>query len=399
MNLKQKSIHGNQEGVVAIVVTVIVLLVISLTALGLARLARREQQQSLDKQLSSEAFYLAESGVNDAVKVINDPTKTYTWSTKNREKCDDLPLDDTTPPTPSIGNKFDLLTPASPMYGTVKPFLLDPLGIGGSEGQYSCVLIKHDLDTIEYSSINTSKSSYADITSVNDAGAQVPLGSLTFGWQDINDTNNSFRSSPIIDFPKLTVWGTTTGILRLDLTDLNGIKKENDLSLSTTTLYLYPKGPDAGPLNTVTFGLSTNAGTIPQNKGLIVDGKCDATDTTAPRLRKCNVTINGLDGSHYFARLKAIYNPVQVSFKSGTPGVKIRGVQTQIDSTGKAADVLKRIQVRVPLRSAYAYPEYAVESVDGVCKRISVWPPGKYSSDLTNVNGSDDKAICDPTKD
>lgn len=387
--MSKNQLKKNEEGVVAIVVTVIVLLVISLTALGLARLARREQRQALDRQLSSEAFYLAEAGVNDAIKAINTPGSPY--ATGNKDSCTGT---DTLVPG---GNKLGLLTTTvDPLKTRVKDGLLDPLGIAGSDGQYSCVLIKHDLETIEYTSINTSKSSYADVNSVDNSGNPIVLNSLTFGWEAEDSASvNNFRTSAITDFP--ANWSDTTGILRVDITDLNGTKNTmTDIVYSTNTFYLYPKEESGTPI-VQAFGAGP-FGVLPAGKGVIVNGRCDDTDTTPPRLRKCNVTISGLTGgSHYFVRLKAIYNPVRVTFKSGIPAAKLRGVQAQIDSTGKVADVLKRIQVRVPLHD-YSYPEYAAESAGGVCKRTSVWPDGA-APDYTDVPAGSttetDRAICD----
>ncbi|HSX32249.1 MAG TPA: pilus assembly PilX N-terminal domain-containing protein, partial [Candidatus Saccharimonadales bacterium] len=61
---------AKESGMVAIMVTIILMIVISLIVLGFAQIARRNQRQSLDRQLSTQAFYAAETGVNDASKVI-----------------------------------------------------------------------------------------------------------------------------------------------------------------------------------------------------------------------------------------------------------------------------------------------------------------------------------------
>ena len=56
------------------------MLVISLIVLGFAQIARRNQRQSLDRQLSTQAFYAAETGVNDAANLVKSaasvPAKT-----------------------------------------------------------------------------------------------------------------------------------------------------------------------------------------------------------------------------------------------------------------------------------------------------------------------------------
>lgn len=47
--------------------------------------------------------------------------------------------------------------------------------------------------------------------------------------------------------------------------------------------------------------------------------------------------------------------------------------QIQIDVTGKSQDVLKRVQVHVPLKSAPPKPNDAIEG-QNVCKQFSTFP-------------------------
>src|SRR4051812_1988899 len=72
----QPDLHTDARGVVSIIVTILIMLVLSLIILGFAQLVRREQRQSLDRQLSTQAFYAAETGVNDAIKALNNSVLT-----------------------------------------------------------------------------------------------------------------------------------------------------------------------------------------------------------------------------------------------------------------------------------------------------------------------------------
>lgn len=60
----------DRDGVVSLVVTLFIMLIVSLVALSFATLMRREQRQALDRQLGSQAFYAAETGINDAMKAL-----------------------------------------------------------------------------------------------------------------------------------------------------------------------------------------------------------------------------------------------------------------------------------------------------------------------------------------
>ena len=62
--------------------------------------------------------------------------------------------------------------------------------------------------------------------------------------------------------------------------------------------------------------------------------------------------------------------------------MKFKGAQVVIDSTGRANDVLRRVQVRITggtTTFSYGdntgnYPDNVLESADSICKRLSVAP-------------------------
>jgi Tfp pilus assembly protein PilX len=69
-HLSTDPINIKQAGMVSIIVTVILMFVISITVLGFAQVIRRSQREALDNQLSTQAFYAAESGINDARTIL-----------------------------------------------------------------------------------------------------------------------------------------------------------------------------------------------------------------------------------------------------------------------------------------------------------------------------------------
>lgn len=76
-----------------------------------------------------------------------------------------------------------------------------------------------------------------------------------------------------------------------------------------------------------------------------------------------------------------------------TSSLGLKGAQIKVDSTGKAQDVLRRIQVRLPLNatgSQNQLPDNALQSTDSICKRFSAMDD---YLDLSNtVDG--DNALC-----
>lgn len=69
MIIKNKKL--NQEGLTSIMLAMFITVVVSLLAIGYATLARRDQTATLDKNLSYQAQYAAESGVNRVIDYIN----------------------------------------------------------------------------------------------------------------------------------------------------------------------------------------------------------------------------------------------------------------------------------------------------------------------------------------
>src|ERR1035437_8641163 len=59
---------NNELGAASIIVTMITMIIISLIVIGFATISRRIQQQSVNTQLSTQAFYAGESGGEDARK-------------------------------------------------------------------------------------------------------------------------------------------------------------------------------------------------------------------------------------------------------------------------------------------------------------------------------------------
>ena len=106
----------------------------------------------------------------------------------------------------------------------------------------------------------------------------------------------------------------------------------------------------------------------------------------------CNVTLGNLTGQQYYMRVSSMYQTVSLTVSGSVP---LSGALAQIDSTGKAADVLRRIQVYVPLgESQNLLPDSALESTDSICKRFSVMA-GYYKSGVPTSLSATNK-LCQP---
>ena len=373
-------IAKSEQGLVSIIVVMILMGILVLVATSFALLMRREQRQALDRQLSTQAFYAAESGVHDVAAKINTITNNIT-------QCGDPQING------GNANKID--------------------GPSGSV-EYTCVLVNKNPDSVVYDPVGVDNSSIVRLESAT-AG---PISRIDISWQDASDggvgdqfvpaTNNSHllpqNGVNNADTNNLTA-ADGTGMLRATIMPVANVASitQAGLTASAKTYFLYPK---IGAVN----GFGSVNGAVDDAK--FIDGSCD----TGSKPYYCNAhitSINGTNNGVVYLRLKAVYRPVAVTVKiydgTGTP-TNIVNAQAVIDSTGRSADVLRRIQVRVPIRGSYLYPEFAIDSLDTICKRTTFTQPGvapgvelpPSDSSTPNTtpgiyyNQARDSVVCDP---
>lgn len=345
MNVRRlKSLKTDQRGMVSILVTMVIMLIISLIVIGFATLSRREQRQSLDRQLSTQAFYAAESGINDAVEALRaDPSLEKT----------------------SCG-------------GQISASAGDGVLDAAAGVAYTCVLIDPSPTSLEYASIETDQATVIPLQPLSGALEQVRIS-----WQDktgLTDFGGCLApSAGKYVFPAAASWPTScsAGVLRIDLVPRDASLSRAGLMSRTLTAFLYPRaGSAAGSNYTYTIGSP--------DKGAIIPVNCNSGATP----RTCNLTIqlSGTSGvSSYYLRARSIYRASSVNitgYIAGNQVVEMINAQAVVDSTGKANDVLRRIAVRVPLTNLGSnVPGFAIQTGDSLCKRFSIAPNISPSSD------------------
>lgn len=348
-----KPLAKDQQGVVSIIVTAIIVVLLTLITVGFTKIIGREQRQTIDRQLSTQAFYAAETGVNDAAAAITNPDPSLRYTT---DKTDCQP--DGSSSFPAGSNQLD-----------------------AAQGvEYSCLLIDQAPFSLEYGSIGTDASAYIPINGVDSSGAATNISRIRISWQDEQGGTTFAPGGLFPRFPAAGNWTSNTGVLRTSLTNVSGTLDRSTLINSTFTAFLYPQAGGLGSPPTTSYTTSR------PEQGRIVGGRCNAgNDGTGGRPTKyCTVEITGLSAPSYFLRLKSIYANSAVTitaFDASDAPLRLARAQALVDSTGKANDVLRRIQVRVPARDDYNYPEYAIDSADSICKRLSVGPPDIASGD------------------
>lgn len=363
MKILPRQLKVSEDGLVSIIVTMIFLIVLSLIVLGFAQIARREQRQALDRQLASQAFYAAESGINIARKAINTISDDYSSES-------DIPKDKTTCPPDTSGTSS--LQPAN--------YQLD-----GDNTKITCILIDQAPRQLDWSSIDPTKSTVTSIKAFDASKTPQKFNSVTIDWQNKNNVVGSLSGGK--EFPIFSLWNNVAPVLRVELIPIpasGSVIKRDDLISKTITAFLRPSSSGV-----VSIDKNDASGT--SKRGELVKVNC--SDSVSNK-KKCVLTINNLDSHEYILRMKTEYGSAAVSLTaqysvSGTlEPARIGGAQAEIDATGKASDVLKRIRVKAPYNTKeFLYPEGVIDSGDSVCKRLEITP----------TPSSDSKNECDKT--
>ncbi len=361
--MSRTTLRRNESGLAAITVTLIILGIVTLITVGFATLMRREQRQALDQQLSTQAFYAAESGVNVAREYIDGNLASLT----DVNRCEDMPQ--------GITQQSDL----------------------GNGVSFSCVLMDVTPTGLQ-TTIYPDAGSWVMKVETTDGSA---VNSLEVNWQVPDQPPADARFAPA-DWSSTHLltpeneWGNTTGIVRLMLMpDGTG---RNDLITDTYQAFLYPNQGNS------TTQQAVPAKPTPAQQGTFINGNCNVN-----REPYCKVRLTGLSRSSYYIRLKAIYNPSNIlvqSFDESNQLQELKNGQAKIDATGKAADVVRRIQVNVPLTNAGAvFPEYALQTFTTLCKRFYTLPGASVNDidtandpniDLTPQQIAAQRAACEP---
>lgn len=344
----------NQSGLVSIMVTIIMLLVVTLIVLGFSQISRVEQRQSLDRQLSTQAFLAAESGVNDARKAIEAAAATGT-----------------------IPDKTQCTNTGAPAVYTTN---LAPVLDGPNNISYTCLLIDTTLPDIVQNVPVDSPVTIPINAAPTDVIREIRLNLRVPSPASVTGCSGSVPA-PLRAY---NAWpgGCSYGALRVDMVPTNTLSRVA-LTANQQSFVFYPVNGAAPAVN------FANAAA---NRGSVFPMRCTTTD--------CTVSINvpGGAGTTYAMRVASVYRPGELQIRAFSPSgapLTLRNAQVMVDATGKAQDVLRRIQVRFSLVQSSENPGRAVVSGSSICKRFAV-STTVFNVD-SGISGQDaDNPMCRP---
>jgi len=333
--MKIKKISLNEEGIVSILVTIVMMIVLTLLVLGLAQIGLSDQQNALNRQLSTEAYYLAESGIN------------YSINNNYPSICS------------SGGIIIDSTTKAS----------------------IPCVL--SSITNNNLYQLNSGQSKVVPLSGTD------KINSINLSWTGSNTTAISVNQCKNTLLTIVVSWNCPYPILMVNVIsadllqsgkNIDTLFKEN-LTDGITTLYLYPyNGNGAGNSSTIT---SINQ---------IIKVDCHSGTSCSVNINPGSITQNLHE---FYLRITPIYGSTSIALSgtvinSGT----IKSNQTAIDSTGKVGNTSQRLYNRISTSNTTSLsnqgnsdqtPLFGIQTTEDLCKNFQ----GYYNSSTDNVSNKE----------
>jgi len=386
-----------EQGIVSILTVLFLTILLSVLTVAFLRIVNDEQDQTINDDLTKSAYASALSGVEDAKRAI-----VYCYGRPTAAQRNACIAALTNPNCPGAIRPSTVLTNGSPP-------VLNPSGqVGGDPNlnqSYSCLLVDLTPDNYENQASTTPR-----LISLNSDGSN--FNQITVRWHRVGngetqDGPGVFSTQPAN--PRDGNWTNTAGEQAVDMLRLQIVAYEpssgttvtqDDLDDKTAAAYFVPRSSASiGNLGRIS---APRSGEWSFSAGTKQDVACNAAGSFAGY--SCETTLRFSGGpanlprtgnSEYFLMVSSVYGDphYEVRLSNGPNGVDIGG-QPEIDVTGSAADVFRRVKARVEFQPGFT-PKEAVQSGGSICKGFYVtadaYRPG--TSPATPLQRADG-AVC-----
>lgn len=409
---RRQRVADRESGQASMVTVAMFMMLFAAIAVSFTFVVISASRQALNDSLQSSAKIAAESGVEDAKRLI-----VYCYN--KRQSDGSYPPADQKLCLQVIGKLSDELEgmPCDKILGLMKGKGISDVeeesnnrgyrvrvgnnGGGSNENNeyYQCLKIATKTDNYQGVVNNLGKSVIVPLRVVNTQNQAAVIASLKIEWHrnvNGNDGDNpaEMNGAEGTGLPPANIWSKSNrpAVLRVERV---GVPKKvggfslNDLADSDTALTLRPslKGnssynlgaykPQYPPLPLGRDGIAPNnqyGGKVP-----IVGAKCqDGGDYACKTIFEDSLDTTKTD---YYLRINAIYRSTHFKItaydKNGKP-LYFDGVQPLVDVTGRSSDSFSRIQARLKpsfdknADSTNWWPEYVIDTNGKVCKDIEV---------------------------
>lgn len=388
MLMKRSCLKSERQGVASLYVVVFATILFGVITLSFTRIILSETEQSSDDDLSQSAYDAALAGVEDAKIIVNRYFNCLNAHGDNTSFCDQYNVftEDT-----NCEDGFPLGQLLHSVNGEVK--IQESRGGAADETAadqaYTCVIIS-DV-TQDYRGVLTSDTRTKVVPiGVNATGAANgsslnQVAKVRFSWySELNQgTNNSDRNfKNLRNDNKLDKYTTKTTPPTIQLNfiktgssvNLSEFRTENNTNstIDSTMVFIPAQNGDTTKLVSHNEILSNGNAANSSNDG--------ASNTHSPYTLKCtsqrefacvvDLEVGSIlsNGDNAFLVVSLPYGDSLTDFSvalldsSGNP-INFKGVQINVDSTGRTNQLLRRVESRLdPADLYFPYPQFALET-------------------------------------
>lgn len=367
-----------EQGIVSILSVIFFIILMSIISVSFLRIVTNQQEQVIQDDLSKGALAAARSGVEDAKRALllcrtkTDPARLACYSELQNSTCPGIFA------TPTMRTDLGLQTNAD---GSIK--VGDPAN--DNNERYTCVTLSQNTPDVTgimreglgdfiplrgtgtFNQVRISWHKTAD----DPAGAIPPAGAISL------DTN-----------PRRTEWPSGAGVRYIAMPRIQLMRFEPGQTLSaqannTVGAFLVPSQgggqTDCGNPAAFSSGGSACVSAIAPN-GMSQRTAVNCVTPLPQQGYLCTAVLNlnlppaQLANSQFFLFIKSFYSTPHYKVEllnNGAPTL-FADVQPEVDSTGAAANVYKRIISRIQYQADTFFTSNSIESGMSVCKDFSV---------------------------
>lgn len=361
-----------QTGAVSIFVVIFTALLVTVITVGYVRTMMNDQQQASDDDLSQSAYDSAMAGVEDAKRVVamarngNATAASILANPANDTKCNAI---------------------ASAIGGGASESLIQTSSAGTNNDKdlqqaYTCVKVK--MNTTDVDGV-----AKADTASVVPLRSTATFNRVELQWMSERDlvSGTTFDVASLsADLPlrqQSTYSSSRPPVLTSQFIQPSGsftlTSLDREANSAARTLSLYPHA----------VASESPAGVTPTTLSSADDGRTQSVQQPVKCMKNptavsgwgnysCKVTIVlhapvSANSSTAHLKLTSRYTSAHYKVKlfNNSIPVTFNGVQPEVDSTGRANNIFRRVQARIE-GGAFAYPDAAVDVRNSLCKTFSI---------------------------
>lgn len=361
--------RSRQSGVVSIFAVIFAALMLSILTLSFIRLMVVDRKQASDNDLSQSAYDAALAGVEDAKRVFRATQQGNTTAIdalhNHYDKCDMIQRSGVA----GVAGEPEVIVKSSNVTGAK------------FDQAYTCVKVINETSDLLYK-VDKDKSKVIPLWTKN------TFNRIVLEWYKRDDESNPAQAdatSPVSGdaLPVESNWGANTPpLMRTQFINPGSVINSLDKLDSTGfTLFLRPNVVTTPPLsypeiNAINSFPRATGGQEYDNHQQNVT--CTRAFNSSGYSCKAIIKVGDItaaDSRNTYLRLNMLYKSgsVRISLLNSVGDtVKFDGVQPVVDSTGRAANLFRRVEARLEMGSSFNYPDNAVELDNSLCKDFSV---------------------------